>query len=288
MFIVNIDEILKIISESVSKNDALLQIYGYTNKRVYEKLNKIISEHCVDVTHYEKKSKFCKECGKIITISINKFCDSSCSAKYNNKKRKLLYNTKIKISNSLKVYFSKKDNENTLNKSIGTCVICDKEFTKVRFKNKRISKSKTCSVECRKKLRIDNTRKSINERIKNGLHRGWITRNVISYPERFFMEVLDNNNIKYTHNYPVSKRDLGLDNSYNYFLDFYIENKKLDLEIDGKQHKYRKKHDNERDNILRKNGYNVYRIQWKCINTEKGKQYIKEEIDKFLKYYNNI
>lgn len=50
-----------------------------------------------------------------------------------------------------------------------------------------------------------------------------------------------------------------------YFLDFVIEKggKKIDLEIDGKQHKYedRKQHDEERDTYLQKLGYTVYRIE---------------------------
>ena len=50
------------------------------------------------------------------------------------------------------------------------------------------------------------------------------------------MDVLDNNSIKYEHNKPIRKSD-GIN---NYFLDFYIEvgDVKIDLEIDGKQHKY--------------------------------------------------
>ena len=59
------------------------------------------------------------------------------------------------------------------------------------------------------------------------------------------------------------------------------------MEIDGKQHKSRTEHDNFRDKILTENGYVVYRIKWKNINTENGKNYMKNEIDKFLMFYNN-
>lgn len=47
-----------------------------------------------------------------------------------------------------------------------------------------------------------------------------------------------------------------------YFLDFLIEKngKKIDLEIDGKQHKDRKDHDKERDEYLTNLGYIIYRI----------------------------
>ena len=58
--------------------------------------------------------------------------------------------------------------------------------------------------------------------------------------------------------------------------------KKIDLEIDGNQHKYRKEHDTTRDGNLSKIGIYVYRIKWININSKKGKSYIKKEINKFL------
>lgn len=63
---------------------------------------------------------------------------------------------------------------------------------------------------------------------------------------------------------------------------------KIDLEIDGKQHEYeeRKTSDIKRDKLLINYGIKVYRIKWKSINSEKGKNYIKEEINKFLEFYN--
>ena len=36
----------------------------------------------------------------------------------------------------------------------------------------------------------------MKERIKNGLHKGWQSRNIISYPEKFFIEVLKNNGLE--------------------------------------------------------------------------------------------
>lgn len=70
------------------------------------------------------------------------------------------------------------------------------------------------------------------------------------------MNVLDNNNISYTREDFSTKK---------YFLDFLIEKngKKIDLEIDGKQHKYedRKDHDKERDEYLTGLGYIVYRVE---------------------------
>ena len=92
------------------------------------------------------------------------------------------------------------------------------------------------------------------------------------------MKVLENNNIKFKHNFPFGK----------YFLDFYIEisNRKIDLEIDGKQHKYpdRQESDIKRDKFVTTNDIEVYRIEWNSINTEDGKKIMKEKIENFLKY----
>ena len=95
---------------------------------------------------------------------------------------------------------------------------------------------------------------------------------------RLQQDVLKNNGITYTHNYHFNK----------YFLDFYIEinNRKIDLEIDGKQHNYpdRIVKDKERDEFVLSNNIEVYRISWNSINTKKGKIIMKEKIDNFLKF----
>ena len=33
------------------------------------------------------------------------------------------------------------------------------------------------------------------EKVKNGTHKGWQSRNITSYPEKFFISVLKNNNL---------------------------------------------------------------------------------------------
>ena len=130
--------------------------------------------------------------------------------------------------------------------------------------------------------------KSINERVKNGTHKGWQSRNITSFPEKFFIKVLKNNNLfdKCKVNFKIKKKDLGLDEEGTYFLDFYFKDKKIDLEIDGSQHSFRKEHDMKRDEYVTKNDIIVYRIKWKSINNDKGKKYIKNEINKFLDFYN--
>ena len=116
--------------------------------------------------------------------------------------------------------------------------------------------------------------------------RGWQSRKILSYPEKFFYKVLTDNGIIFEGpNVPVSKRALGLDSDANYFLDFKIG--MVDLEIDGSQHwqyEERASSDKIRDAALTKFGYTVYRIRWKSINTVAGKKYIANEITKLLEF----
>lgn len=270
-----------------------------------EKIKEITLERIED---YFINPNKCAYCNKDLPYEKKhrKFCNSSCAASANNKKRKLSDETKSLIRNKLK---GRKQTDEHKDKVRGNkngrwkgglsikenvflkqhiCVVCGNIFIPQICLNGKPSKSKSCSNECRLKLRSKNGRLIINKRIANGTHRGWNSRNIISYPEKFFIGVLKNNNIKFEHNYPINKKSLGEISQYNYFLDFYVKEKNIDLEIDGEQHKSRKEHDNYRDNLLRKNGYIVYRIKWANINNEKGKEYIKNEIDKFLKFYNNI
>jgi very-short-patch-repair endonuclease len=271
----------EIIKKSKSRNDALLKYYGYANKGSYNKINNFILQENIDISHWKKKDKHCLNCNSKIE-NHKKFCNSSCAARYNNKKRKLSDLTKKKISDTLK-----KKPRKLINKT-NICIICDSEYKQHKTKSGLLSKSKTCSDACGRKLKSIRTKEVMAKLISEGKHKGWIKRNVNSYPELFFINVLKNNGIEFKYNYPIKQRDLGMDNSYNYFLDFYFENLKLDLEIDGKQHERRKKHDDFRDALLTKHGIKVYRIKWKSLNNEKGKLYIKNEINKFLDYYNNL
>lgn len=231
-----------------------------------------------EISYYEIEIK-CPECGTQLTnkqkMRKQKFCSNLCS------KLNITNVTIKKMSDSAKNRKNKKTIEMI-------CVICEKKFTTVNkgIHNNKNKTRKTCSDECNHILKSRNSTETMKKLIKNGTHKGWQSRNIESYPEKFFKKVLDNNNIKYEFNKKISKRCLGLDCDHSYFLDFYLIDKNIDLEIDGKQHIERKKSDEIRDNALIKNGFVVYRIKWKNINTEKGKNYIKNEINNFLIFYN--
>lgn len=117
---------------------------------------------------------------------------------------------------------------------------------------------------------------------KTGTFKGWQSRNITSYPEQFWMNVLKNNNISFEREKHVGK----------YFLDFVISinDKLIDLEIDGKQHKYQDRLESDciRDKFLKSEGYIIYRIDWNEINSDRGKKLIKDKINEFIDFVNSL
>lgn len=157
-----------------------------------------------------------------------------------------------------------------------------KRFKEEYATGKRVPffKGRKHSIESRLKMS-----KAALRGYKNGTRVGWKSRRIVSFPEQFWKQVLDNNNIKYDFNFPISQRSLGIDSSKYYFLDFKI-GKNIDLEIDGAQHRYRKDHDKKRNQYLTQNGYKVYRIPWNDVVSEAGKQLMKQKIQNFLTWLN--
>ena len=227
----------------------------------------------------EVVKNYCPQCGNEISKE-KKFCNSSCAAKYNNHRRNVSNDTKQKISNSVRRHYNSDNTKRTKSGRIlyaCTCE-CGKVFYSVR-KNARFCSPKCSSSSDEVKEKI---KKKVEERIKEGTFSGWKTRNIKSYPEKFWEEVLTNNNISFIREDFSTKK---------YFIDFLIivNGTKIDLEIDGKQHKEteRKEHDKQRDMYLKSHGYLVYRVEWNEINSNKGKSLMKTKIDEFLKFYNS-
>lgn len=209
--------------------------------------------------HYLGKSRFCSDCKKPRIIESKKPL------------RKGFKNEGFKNDNSIRIKVFK-------------CVICEKLF--IRKKNRNI---KCCSEKC-----VNHYLSFlIKQRVENGLHKGWNSRNILSYPEKFFIKVFENNGFKrnknFFVNYAICKNKLGLKDISCYFLDFYFLDKKIDIEIDGKQHEYedRKNSDIKRDELLTKNNIFVHRIKWKNPVNETNKEYIREKIKEVLVLINS-
>lgn len=201
----------------------------------------------------------CEKCGKEHDGSFGsgRFCSNFCA-----KSRIKTDETKEKISLSLKKIPKK------------NCTKCGKLLDR-----RNITGLCSICVQLNKKLSNETKNKLSQiqkQKVQNGTHQGWKTRNIKSYAEKFFENVLSNEKINFEREKSVGK----------FFLDFVIDGW-LDLEIDGKQHKYkeRKESDLKRDYFLRTNGYFVYRIAWNEINSNEGKQIMKEKIDLFLEFY---
>lgn len=215
----------------------------------------------------------CEKCGKIMTekFGSGRFCSRSCA-----NSRGVMSN---EVKEKIKKAFEKKSNS-SVTKFCKTCGI----------KLGRKNKSGYCKICIRTsseyhELRCLTAKKISENRKKNGTQKPWQSRKIQSYPEKFWQDVLDNNQIDYKGpNVPIKKSD----GKSNYFLDFLIEKDgiKIDLEIDGKQHKYpdRIESDKLRDGYLSSLGFKIYRIDWNEINSESGKLKMKEKIDSFLLY----
>lgn len=304
---------IRLNQNGISLDNNILEYFsqiGINSRDDISKRN--LSKHWLEIQKrdYELNPKYCENCGKKLPFEkrFSKCCNQSCGSALGNKKKgHRSEETKNKIGKGLKKHFEntphnieervnyiKKyyNNEITLEQIkdkhpelIRYCKECGKIYIPHLINSpKLISMNKYCSNECHKLSVSKQSKQLINNLIKEGKFKGWQSRNITSYPEKFWIEVLNNNNIEYKINFPI-KQD---ENLYNYFLDFYINinNRKIDLEIDGKQHKYtdRQESDIKRDIYIKSKGIEVYRIEWNEINSDKGKLLMKEKINKFLEY----
>lgn len=254
-------------------------------------------KYCSSKCQYEAKTTGnivnCTKCNKKIyrnkkwlESSEHHFCSKSCAATFNNTGQSKSDKTKRKIAEKLKgrTYPNRSIIESS---SIKTPLLHEKTCINSNCNKKYKTKKKTqkyCSPYCAKTC-IKVSRKisqKVKQRVASGQHKGWQSRNIRSYPELYFEQVLTNEGIKFESEYKIKKQDLGLDCPMNYFLDFYLPDYNLDLEIDGKHHKQPDimQKDMERDEALTQAGYFVYRIPWSNPNGDE----LKTEIEKFKKY----
>lgn len=132
------------------------------------------------------------------------------------------------------------------------------------FKTKRRAQ-KYCSRDC---VRLhsfhpsDETKRMIRESmercIAEGRHEGWKSRLTPSFAEAYVQGILDQYSIAYQTEYPVGR----------YSLDFADPERKIDFEVDGRQHLSRHEHDGKRDEYLTKLGWKVVRYAWTKPTTE--------------------
>lgn len=248
-------------------------------------MKRYIKKYNIDITHFSmsrgrRHERVCPMCGLKFSswdYEDKKTCSRACSNKYFKRKHKK--ETKQKISCSLKGYLKIHPHL----KLMDFCKFCGKEF------HKKNSKTQYCSSACAQKSPYTRKKLSdkVQERIRNRKHQGWTSRNILSFPEKYFKGVFEKNGFsnRFVTNYPIKKRNLGIDCDACYFLDFYFPEFNLDVEIDGKQHERSeiKAHDEFRDGKLKENGYKIHRIKWKSL---KDTKYFRTEIEKVLNILN--
>lgn len=238
--------------------DAYYSIKNRGHQRSVETKKRNKAQKWIDEKHV------CESCGKIMErkYGSGRFCCSFCAHK---RKQKQATKEKIKGSVLLRLGVEQR--------------LCSECGCKIERRNKSgfcrscFLKHVTISESTREKLRKSHIGKT----------RWNIRRNQISYAEKFFIRVLENNNIQYEHEYQVLQED----KIHSYYLDFLLPGG-FDLEIDGKQHDDRKDLDEKRDIYLSSIGFIVYRIPWNDISSKNGKLKMKEKIDKFLSDYKCI
>lgn len=288
----------KLVSDSHDWTDLCNKVGKVRSSNVTNALKRNVAEYQIDISHFD--SSF-KTRSKRVHAKINKICpvcsnefETRCGANdektYCSKKcsnslslgNRHTKETRLKVSQTLQ----KKWAAVGVIEMLKSCEFCSLPFpTKKKVK-------RFCSDSCSRKFRWTipsyrvNIMSQIRARVASGNHKGWTTRNILSYPEKFFKKVLEGNGFRgeFITNHPIKKTDLGLNCGACYFLDFYFPELKLDLEIDGKQHKYadRRASDAVRDAALTQHGYEVHRIEWKSLNEQEGKLHIKNEIEKLL------
>lgn len=207
----------------------------------------------------------CEHCGKVMTekFGTGRFCCRACA-----NARPHSDDTKQKISNSIAKLHSDKPEEKF-------CKICGAKLS-------AHNTSGLCQ-ECFRENYPDEVKAKQSVKMKDK-PRWNIHRNQTSFAEKFWENVLTNNQINFKREVAVKYDDL-----HCYFLDFEIikNNIKIDLEIDGKQHQYRAEQDMKRDSFLSKT-YLVYRIAWNDIKSDSGKLKMQEKISAFIEWYNTL
>lgn len=267
---------------------------AFVHKRNQKLINKKIEKKKINVkktcpkcnTIFEVKRSINKDGSESIRKDERKFCSRSCANSKN-------FTEKQNKAKGRKGYLNGAYIDGRSKNEL-FCADCGK---KIKYNNKSGYCKKCYHKNIKPKITQEMRKKCSKNQlrlVKEGKHQGWKKRNKTSFPEDFFIKVLENNNFEINRdfivNYPVSQKSLGLNNKKHYFLDFYFPKFKLDLEIDGRQHNDldRKTSDKKRDELLKKNNYIVYRIKWKDINRPSGKKYIKEKIKDFINFYNKM
>lgn len=188
----------------------------------------------------------CESChqGHNANYGSGRFCNVRCARSFSTKSKRKEINERV--SKTL----------TKANVNIKLCLECLNEFQARR--NQRC-----CSMSCSRKYRYRDVEKRqvlIEQLLK--VRKPWKSRKALtpSFPEQCIMQWLDELNFTYEREMPFQK----------WFIDFVIHDKKIAIEVDGRQHGYpeQQRRDREKDEALIKDGWQVIRISWKRLTKQ--------------------
>ena len=180
-----------------------------------------------------------------------RFCSTKCARGFSTKAKRKEINEKVSKTLSSPPLIKK-------------CKHCGCNFNAT--KKGKLFCSKSCSAKSRwkdkdyrKTISNHSKKRAIKRHLEGDPSFGWMKRSnlIPSYPETFFMGLLEDNKIKYRREYKMGR----------YFIDFAIMEKKIALEIDGAHHQIKevKEKDKRKDKFLNELGWTVIRIPWKGV-----------------------
>jgi very-short-patch-repair endonuclease len=284
------DTFKRYVAESKSKIELTIKLgIGYSNGSVNKQVMDAIEYLRCSIDHfdslyknklrrkYEEINKNCPICQKQFTTQKNHPKEkTTCSNKCSN-----TYFSEIRHTPESKQKVSLANHKRYLSEScicliyIKNCKYCNNSFCS--HKKNTILCSASCSAKYKWTIPGYREKQSskAKERVANGTHKGWTSREKIkpSFAEKVTMEILNELNINYKRELKVNK----------WFVDFADDERKLALEIDGKQHDYpeRKASDDIKDKYLISNGWQVLRIKWQRITPEFRNE-VKQKINVFF------
>lgn len=279
-------ELRAAIAKSKTITDVAKTIgFSYCNGRIQKKINGWIENYQIDASHlhkYNRNSKYehvirnCPVCYEEFKTQIGSpeervTCSYKCANTYfSATKHTAAANEKRRIAQLI----------DPIEKTCNWC--------KNNFKTKR-KKQIFCNRKCAASFKMslpenqDRLRQTQLNLIASGKHQGWLSRGKMkrSFPEKVSEECLNELGFQREKDFKIELL------CGKWFIDFAFVERKIAIEIDGKQHQYPERiaKDKEKDAHLSSEGWAVHRIAWKKL-TKITRKELKQKLTDILVFNN--
>lgn len=195
------------------------------------------------------------------TYGSGRFCSVKCARSFSSFQKREEINRKVGNKLRGRKQTHRRGCKNLREFLEKECPVCSVKF--------RTYYSVCCSNSCARKLRYKDPEKRAEiTQILRRVRKSWASRKKcsFSFPEKCVKQWLDELNIQYEREFKFQK----------WFVDFAIHERKIALEVDGKQHNLeeQQRRDKEKDQALQENGWQVVRIKWKRLTSQSRKEII--------------